>query len=229
MARPVVLVAPHRRELDTALGNLTASIVYDAFPEHITRAGAEALILWPGTSDIDALIDRADGVVLIGGGDVKPGRFGSSERAEGVDDLRDVFELKLVKECRARSVPLLAMCRGAQVLNVAAGGTLKKVEGHRQQTELSEPAHSVFFDSTSTPASLFGRDELKVNSFHQWAVDRIGSGMAVAARAEDGVIEAFEALDDWWALGIQWHAELLDDPSSQRLFGAFVATIRGED
>lgn len=227
MARPVILIAPHRRELDTVLGRLNSSIVYDAFPDHLSRAGADSLVAWPGSDAVNHLVARADGVMLVGGGDVKPARFGSPEDGEGVDDVRDEFELRLIEECRRRGMPLLTLCRGAQILNVAFGGTLTRVDGHRQATDLSHASHAVMIDEGSRLGDLLGRD-LKVNSFHRWAVERPGEGLKVTARAEDGVVEAFEAATDWWALGIQWHAELLDEPSSRTLFGAFVAAVRRE-
>jgi putative glutamine amidotransferase len=196
VTRPRILIAPHARELDTVLGQLHASIVYDRYLEKIVVAGAQPLTAWPGTPDVDDLVAVADGVLLIGGGDVAPERFGGK--------------------------PVLGVCRGAQVLNVALGGTLRKVGGHRQESDLTQPSHSVQIVEGTRFAEAVGTRELEVNSFHNWAPDALGRRLHVAGTSAD-VIEGLEFDGGWWGLGVQWHLELLDDPASQRVFDALVA------
>lgn len=225
MTLPRILIAPHARELETPLGRLHASIVYDQFFGLLTAAGGLPLVAWAGTLGVDDLLAVADGVLLIGGGDVAPERFGLALEASGLDHRRDEFETRLVHGARARGTPLLAVCRGCQMLNVALGGTLRRVEGHRQEAELATPTHAVELEPGSRLAAATGELGIDVNSFHDWAAGELGAGLRVVAAAGE-VAEAIEYEDGWWALGVQWHLELLDDPVSQRLFDAFVAAAR---
>jgi putative glutamine amidotransferase len=216
------VIAPHVRELDTVLGRLRASIVYDLFLEKIAAAGGQPLTAWSGSTDVDDLMAGAAGVLLIGGGDIAPERFGLAARADGVDRERDEFETRLVLAARAHRQPLLGVCRGAQLLNVALGGTLRRLEGHRQEGDLTRPSHSVQLVEGTRLAATVGSLRLDVNSFHSWAPDALGRGLSIAG-VSAGVIEGLEFAGPWWAIGVQWHLELLDDPASERLFAALVA------
>lgn len=208
MKRPRIGVLAHRRELESVLGVHPAVVVAEAYLQHLDRAGGDPVILWPGMRR--APLDLLDGVLMIGGGDVAPDLFGSVEPGEGVDVGRDTLESAVVTACRDQRTPLLGMCRGAQILNVALGGTLQRVPGHRQHQPLGEAAHEVEILAGSTLSELAGEVKLEVNSYHVWAVDRPGTGLRVVATSPDGVPEAVETEDrDWWCLGLQWHAELL--------------------
>jgi putative glutamine amidotransferase len=221
-ASPRIVIAPHARDLDTALGRLHVSLVYDQFLERVVAAGGLPLTAWAGSPDVDELAALADGVLLIGGGDVAPERFGLAAEADALDPVRDEFETGLVLAARGRRTPVLGVCRGSQMLNVALGGTLRRVAGHRQESDLSRVTHTVELVAGTRLAEAVGAGELAVNSFHSWAPDALGRGLRVAG-ASDGVIEGFESDGDWWALGIQWHLELLADPASQRVFDALVS------
>lgn len=225
MMRRVVLIAGHRREVDSVFGHLQACVVYEPYLERIHEAGAAPLIVSPGRTSTLDVVERVDAVVLIGGGDVDPSRFGSSAAGDAIDVDRDDYEIRLVELCRSRNIPLLAMCRGAQVLNVSLGGTLHEVSGHRQDTALSSASHTVAVRGDGLLEPIFGGGELKVNSFHRWAVDRLGDGMRVAAVSSDDVCEAIESTTEWWAAGIQWHAELLREPHALALFAGFVSVV----
>jgi gamma-glutamyl-gamma-aminobutyrate hydrolase PuuD len=220
--RPRILIAPHVRELDTVLGRLRASIVYEPFLEKIAAAGGQPLTAWPGSPDVDDLMAGADGVLLIGGGDIAPERFGPAADAVAVDRARDEFETRLVVAARAHRQPLLGVCRGAQLLNVAHGGTLRRLDGHRQEGDLTRPSHPVELVEGTRLAATLGTLELDVNSFHSWAPDALGRDLRISGVSADG-IEALEFAGPWWAIGIQWHLELLDDQASERLFGGLVA------
>lgn len=222
MTLPRIVIVPHARELDTVLGRLRASIVYDRYFAKLVAAGAQPLVAWAGSPHLEDLLTLADGALLIGGGDVAPERFGLAAEASGIDEPRDAFETDLVLGAKAQGKPVLGVCRGAQVLNVALGGSLREVAGHVQPGDLARPSHAVEVVGGTRVARIAGTPELDVNSFHRWAPDALGDGL-VASAVGGAAVEALEFAGDWWAVGLQWHPELLDDPPSQRVFDAFVA------
>ena len=225
MTPPRVLVVGHGRDVESVLGTHRACVVSEPYLRALRRAGAIPLIAWSGTGDPGELLDVADAVLLLGGGDVDPARFGSDASGEAVDPDRDEFEAELVRMCREAGVPLLGMCRGAQSMNVALGGTLRQIPEHRQQAPLSTPSHRITLVEGSRLASLLDASDLSVNSFHRWAVDRPAEGMRVSATAPDGTIEGIESETGWWAAGIQWHEELLGDQRTADLFGGLISTV----
>ncbi len=227
MRQPRVLVVGHGRDIDSVLGTHRACVVGETYLRALDRAGVVPLIGWAGASNASDLLEVADAVVLLGGGDVEPRRFGSSERGEGIDLQRDAFEFEVVRSCRSGGVPLLGMCRGAQAMTVALGGTLRRVEHHRQTNELREPSHLLQVEEGSRLESLLGGTHLSVNSFHRWAVDRPAEGFRVTAVAHDGAVEGIESESGWWATGIQWHAEWLSEAQTVSIFEALVSSLKG--
>lgn len=225
MTRPRIGVIAHRRQIESPLGTYPAAVVAEPYLRHLSELGADPLIVWPGIrTDVTALMD---GMLLIGGGDVDPSAFGSPDDADDVDPDRDATERETVRACHARRIPLLGMCRGAQILNVALSGTLQRVQGHRQTGPLSQPSHRVDIAPGSNLASLFGEPALEVNSYHQWAVDLPGDGLEIVAYSQDGTPEAVETTEpDWWCMGIQWHAELLTVDHGARPFAGLVEAAR---
>jgi putative glutamine amidotransferase len=191
--------------------------------QSIERAGGVPVVLPPCVSDLEALIARLDGVCLSGGPDLDPEAYGARARHEELGPTEpslDAFELALARAAIERRLPLLGICRGSQALNVACGGTLHQhVDGHRQREPGCRVTHEVEIAAGTRLAGLLGAGTLAVNSFHHQAVDRLGSGLRVAARAcEDGTVEAIEGAGGL-VLGVQWHAEALADG---RLFEALV-------
>src|SRR3954451_472366 len=190
----------------------------------LEAAGAIPVVLPPvGLPHIDALLDRFDAVCLSGGPDLDPAAYGDPVRHPELGPTApslDAFELALAGAALERGMPLLAICRGAQALNVACGGTLHQhVPGHRQATSACEPSHAVQIAARSRLAAIARTRTLEVNSFHHQAVDRIGAGLRVVARAEDGTIEAIEGAG--FVIGVQWHAETM--AAHRGLFEALVA------
>ena len=192
------------------------------YVQRIERAGAVPVVLPPCVSDLESLIARLDGVCLSGGPDLDPGAYGAAERHEELGPTEpslDAFELALARAALERGMPLLGICRGSQALNVACGGTLHQhLPGHRQNEPGCQVSHEVEILAGTRLAALIGSGTVAVNSFHHQAVDRLGSGLKVAARAADGTVEAIEG--PGFALGVQWHAETLADG---RLFDALVS------
>jgi putative glutamine amidotransferase len=193
----------------------------------ITAAGGMPVVL-PPLGDAEALLERLDGVCLSGGPDLDPEAYGAVERHAELGPTEpdlDAFELALARAADASGVPLLGICRGAQALNVARGGTLHQhVGAHRQTEPATATTHSVHVDPGTRLAQLVGTRPLRVNSFHHQAVDVLGGGLRAVARAADGTIEAVEAPGPRFVLGVQWHAEgLVGQPRHRALFEALVA------
>ena len=178
----------------------------------IERAGAVPVVLPPCVSDLESLIARLDGVCLSGGPDLDPEAYGARERHAELGPTEpslDAFELALALAAVARGMPLLGICRGSQALNVACGGTLHQhVDGHRQTAAATEPTHEVAVETGSRLHRITRSRRLAVNSFHHQAVDKLGEGLKVVARADDGTVEGIEGPGSF-TIGVQWHAETL--------------------
>ena len=202
--------------------------------EAIGRAGALAMVVPPLPGPmIPALLERVDGICLSGGPDVHPDAYGAEAHPElGPTEPRlDAFELALARAADERDMPILAICRGAQILNIARGGTLHQhlpdVVGetlaHRQEGRPATPTHGVSVVPGSRLEAILGHRHVQVNSFHHQAVDAIGERLQVTAQAQDGTVEGFEAVDRSFVIGVQWHAECLVDHEEQAaLFTALV-------
>jgi putative glutamine amidotransferase len=181
-----------------------------------------------GTDHIPALLERLDGLCLSGGPDLDPAAYGAPERHAQLGPTEpslDAFELNLARLALDRGLPILAICRGAQALNVACGGTLHQhIPGHRQTIPAGEASHEVSLAARSRLAPLLGAQTVGVNSFHHQAVDRVGAGLRVVGRADDGTVEAIEGAG--FVVGVQWHAETM--AAHLPLFGALVAAASSE-
>lgn len=208
----------------------------DDYVRAVETAGGLPLVLAPGfPGDAAELLDRVDGLVLTGGADVGPQLYGEPTHPTVIQVLpaRDAFELALTHEALERDLPILAICRGHQVLNVATGGTLiqdipSQLEGtvdHDPEGERWHPAHGVRILPGTRLREILGKDDVAVNSFHHQAVKDVGEGLVVSALSEeDGVVEGLERPASRFVLGVQWHPEAFwDRPETfQPLFEALV-------
>jgi putative glutamine amidotransferase len=214
-----------------------AYAVPDEYVAALDRAGARAsLLAGHADGEPESLLQRFDGLLLVGGGDVAPERFGSTERhpdVYGVDTERDEFEVDLVMAADRMGVPTLAICRGIQVMNVSFGGTLHQhlpdVEGfdrHRRPA-MAGFMHEVKVAESSRLTEASGASALQCYSAHHQGLDRLGEALTPIGWAEDGLVEAIER-PDGWMVGVQWHPErtAAEDPSQQALFDALVARAR---
>lgn len=193
-----------------------------------------------GAADAAAMLDGMDGLLLTGGEDVAPARYGERPHPT-VGDVhtgRDEFELALIRAARDRALPTFAICRGAQVANVALGGTLvqdipsqvPEAIAHESGLGRTDRTHVVRIVPHSRLASACGATEIHVNSMHHQSLARVAPGLVATAHAPDGVIEGVEwGDDDWWMLGVQWHPEELvgsAEPWDRSLFAAFADVAR---
>lgn len=211
------------------------------YVQAIVRAGGAPVVLPPlGRDALETLIDRLSGVCLPGGPDLHPSIYREEPhpRLGPTEPEIDDFELALLQAAEQRGLPVLAICRGAQALNVARGGSLHQhlpeaVAGdveHRQTAPDSVPTHAAQIALGSVLGRTLARREVVVNSFHHQAVSRLGRGLRAVAWAPDGVVEALEAPERPFVVGVQWHAEaLVERPEQAALFGAFVAAARRHD
>lgn len=229
MSMPVIGVTPSRDER----GTLSVGREY---LEAVLKAGGLPLII-PYMENAEAIrqvAGRIDGLLLTGGGDIDPTWFGE-EPIPGlgwIDPERDHLEVVLIRRIMEESKPILAICRGCQILNVAAGGDMfqdlyHQREGllqHMQKAPRSHLSHSVEVAKNSLLYRIAGNAAMKVNSFHHQAVRKVAPGFVASATAKDGVIEAVESTRHPFVLGVQWHPEHLVevDVISRRLFEAFV-------
>jgi putative glutamine amidotransferase len=192
-------------------------------PDYLTsleRAGGTPRVIDPAVDRVPDVLEECDGVLLTGGADVDPVHYGADERHPTLklDAARDAFEIVLAREALARDMPLLAICRGVQLLNVAAGGTLvQDIPTHRpsdlihgQRQPVTSTPHTVHIQPGSALARLIGAasdGQIPVNSRHHQAVDRVAPGFVVSAVAPDGIVEAIERPGANFCVGVQWHPE----------------------
>ncbi len=214
-----------------------------AYLTALENAGLVPLVV-PPLADPQAaerILAGVDGLVLTGGEDVAPEYFGEDPHpALGtVNKVRDATEIALISAARRLRMPVLAICRGIQVLNVECGGSLIQDIAAQRPDALAhdgdgarhEAVHPVTIEQDSILALATGATRLDVNSLHHQAIDRLGDGLRVTASAPDGIIEGVESSDDWWVLAVQWHPEEMDAgprPGAEPgpLFKAFAEAVR---
>lgn len=225
-----LIVIPGRRS-DEAKGHRTPVISGGRFyVDAIQRAGGLPVVLPPSEDEdtIRATVERCDGMVLLGGGDVCPTSYGHTERTRlyGVNASLDSFEISAIRIAIQKDIPILAICRGHQVLNVALGGTLiqhlDSTEDHR------DTMHDIQLVQGSRVAQAMKTHEPLVHSFHHQAIDTLGHGLTVVGTFRDGTIEAVEHDSASWVVGVQWHPEdtAAEDPANQALFNELVERAR---
>jgi putative glutamine amidotransferase len=210
---PLIGISSWRDLTVTDGQDVPSLLTHASYARAVEKAGGLPVVLPELEPDaVDGLLDRVDGVVLVGGPDVNPANYGAKAAPQTgpASEGRDAFDLALARRCVERDHPMLAICRGVQVLNVAMGGTLHQhVEEHMVTDRWNDSVHRVKVEPDSRLASVLGLSELDVNSLHHQALDRLGDGVVAVARAGDGTTEAIEVPAAPNVLGIQWHAELL--------------------
>jgi putative glutamine amidotransferase len=240
--RPIIGITPALTRVEWPHGTADRYATSTSYVNAVLAAGGLPIVLPPQDGGASELLDIVDGLLLSGGGDVEPSRYGDDTlhaKTYGIDPLRDRCEIALLDEAFARDTPVFCICRGIQVLNVALGGTLYQDVPdqvstdpvHAQETigiPTSEPGHHVRPAPDGPIAALCGEGPVGVNSFHHQSVRDLAPDLRVAATAEDGVIEAVWRPDRTFVLGVQWHPELMFERHPEHLapFKALVEAAR---
>lgn len=237
-ATPVVVgITTYLERSQTGVWDVRAAFLPEVYLNAVTDAGGVAVLLPPqpvSQAIIDRILDSIDALVLSGGADVDPALYGQTphEKTAPPRTDRDAWEHGLILGAIARNIPFLAICRGAQLLNVALGGTLHQHLPDIIGSTKYQPAPAQFgqvevtVSRESRLAEVLGSaaDNLTVHSYHHQALDQVADGLAVTALSEDGVIEAVELSTVPFGLAVQWHPE--EDTADRRLFHALVKAAR---
>jgi gamma-glutamyl-gamma-aminobutyrate hydrolase PuuD len=232
--RPLIGLTTSTRDVKFVAGAIRSSTVGRNYVNAVWDAGGLPILLPTlEAAAAAAALGACSGLVLIGGGDVDPALYGEERHPKTyeVDPERDAFEIALARAAIDRDMPVLGICRGAQILNVTFGGSLQQdLTGDcaHHWTGGFEPAHMVALESDSRVGAAHEVSELKVNSLHHQAIGRLGQGLRATAWSEDGVIEAVEH-DAKWVVAVQWHPEV--PPAASRggdvLLHEFVREAKG--
>ncbi len=238
-ARPVIGI-PARSVVDSSNGFRYSGIPL-TYSNAVERAGGAPILIPLHLSEetLKAIYSRIDALLLAGGVDVHPKEFGEEVQdfCGEIDTARDETELRVTRWALADGHPIFGICRGIQMLNVAAGGSLYQDIPAQLQTEQNHSyrkgdpynlrAHPVEIDPKSRLANWLGTPAIEVNSLHHQSLKDVAPGLRVIARSPDGIVEAVESEDDRFLIGVQWHPELLDDDERfGKLFEAFVESAR---
>jgi len=233
--RPLIGITAIPKEAMSGFGPNPHETVPELYVRIVAAADAVPILLPVHAGWHDEMAEVLDGVVLTGGGDVDPASYGRSAgpAVYGVDAERDAFEFALTRWAVARDVPLLAICRGIQAMNVALGGTLvqdiaTELPGaldHFRTDRHDQAVHTVRIEPDTLLGDAMGSGDARTNSMHHQAVAEAAPSSRVVARTPDGVVEAIEVPGARFALGIQWHPECLGEADqSFRIVRAFVAS-----
>ncbi len=236
--KPLIGLSPTPELLEMEHGTFRRHALSDNYSMAIEAAGGIPVMLPAHYTDIEAMLDRLDGVVITGGGDIDPSRYGQEpyKKTEGVDAERDEFEQAIVHAAIERDMPLLGICRGLQMLNVALGGTLHQdladlyagSHEHRQQA-LKIHHEETFQVATLSPGdsplrALADSDQIEINSFHHQGIDTLAQPLDIMATTGDGLIEAVYHPGMSYCVAVQWHPEMLapNHKDAAALFRSFI-------
>lgn len=236
--KPVVGITSWKRRLETFYGPDTLQTLSAYYTDSVSNAGMTP-VMFPSSLDAEdapRLVEKVDGVVLSGGADIDPATYHEENtHSYEVSGQADGFEIAVAEAARDQDKPVLAICRGLQLLNVALGGSLiqevtSKGGVHdlvsRDHEEMNARRHVVTFEPDSILARVYAASETKVNTLHHQGLGRLAEELVVEGRSEDGLIEAARFSGEWWVVGVQWHPERLTG-EHQEIFAEFRRAISG--
>ena len=225
--KPVILVTTNIDTADSRYNRISR----DYCRSVISSGGVPLIADNALINDIEQLLDLSDGLLLSGGGDIHSKYFNEPlhEKVDCVIEERDCFEIALFLKAFERNMPVLGICRGSQVINVALGGNIvQHIDGHLHFEKRFEQVHSIKLEEDSLLWDIIGEQRLLVNSIHHQCIGNAALGIRISAYSDDGVIEAIECKDKQFVLGVQWHPEILYEKCEmhRKLFDRFVAECR---
>lgn len=230
---PLIGVTTYLERAQQGVWDVRAAFLPEQYLTGVTATGGIALLLPPQDPDAaDAAIAGLDGLILSGGADVAPELYGAQRHplTDPARADRDAWELALFRAAERRRMPVLAICRGLQLVNVARGGTLQQHLPESLGTERYRVGGGVFAENDievaedTALAEVLGAGEVRVHSYHHQGIDRLGEGLVPAARSEDGLVQAFVDTAAGHVVGIQWHPE--ENAEDRRLFADLVSQAR---
>lgn len=222
MKKPLIGITPNYNV------NTKEYQIHEDYANAVLHAGGIPVLLFPETG----FPDYVDAIILSGGGDIDPLLFGEEPILQSgeISPLRDHYELELCKQALQTPLPILGICRGMQILNIAAGGTIYQdilaqtgsILKHSQQAPRAYGTHTISVDTNSLLYQLWQEPQIVVNSVHHQAVCRLGAGFFMAAQSTDGLTEAIQQRDKDFVLGVQWHPEVMPTMEQNAIFGRLV-------
>jgi putative glutamine amidotransferase len=229
--RPVIGLTTYLESATQGVWDVRAAFLPQVYFDAVTASGGIAVLLPPqptAPGAAAAVTDGLDGLIFTGGLDVQPELYGAPRhpltdpsRAD-----RDAWEIALLQAAEERRMPVLAICRGLQLVNVARGGTLHQHLPESHGTDRYRVGGGVFATNTvavddgTTLAALVGAGDIDVHSYHHQGIDRLGDGLVATARTDDGLVQAIESTGEGYLVGVQWHPEQNTD--DRRLFAGLV-------
>lgn len=231
--RPIIGVTTYLERAQQGVWDVRAAFLPEQYLTGVTSAGGVALLLPPQDADVaNAAIAGLDGLILTGGADVAPELYGAPRHplTDPARADRDAWELALFRAAERRRMPVLAICRGLQLVNVARGGSLQQHLPDSLGTERYRIGGGVFaetdvdVESGSALSGILGEGSVRVHSYHHQGIDRLGEGLVASARTDDGLVQAFESDGEAYVVGVQWHPE--ENAEDRRLFADLVTQAR---
>lgn len=236
--KPLVGITPTPHVEKADHGTFRRHALSEYYSKAIEAAGGIPVMLPAHYGAVGEMLDRLDGLILSGGGDIDPSRFGQDlhPKSDGIDSERDTFEYAIFQEAMVRDMPVLGICRGLQLINTALGGTLFQdiaalkahAQEHRQHSvpvHAEETFHTVTLTEGDHPLrAILGKDALDVNSFHHQGIEKLAEPLIAIAHADDGLIEAIAYPAMTFCMAVQWHPEMLaaDRPNHAGIFSTFI-------
>lgn len=241
LKKPVIGITTWRRDLPNFTGENDLYTLHIQYHRAVEEAGGLSILLpHSPTTDLIQYLELLDGLIVTGGGDVDPSLYGEENNGQsaGIRTIADEFEIGVIQEAAKRRIPVMGICRGHQLLQVAFGGKLMQdiydvyPDHPRMGKELpyTNLMHPVVLEKDSILDVLYKTGRITVNSLHHQCVSSVGKGFKAIGWSSDGIIEACQSATDWFAFGVQWHPELLGS-QGQKLFDFFMDGIneRKED
>jgi putative glutamine amidotransferase len=226
----LIAISTGLKDVEMAPGNIPCVVINNDFVKACNNFGNNAVIFGPHENSELVDISKFDAIVISGGGDINPATYGEDkiEKTIRVSDFRDSTELAMLKSAEENNVKTLAICRGHQLLNIYKGGSLyqdlkdngfTQIDHEKPFKDARSHVHDVNIETNSKLHTIIQENEIKVNSIHHQAINKLGHELKITAKSPDGVIEGIELTNNWDALGVQWHPEnMLEDPVSIKLF-----------